>query len=235
MFKSIRKTVWKTRKRIRKTIRNATEKILASLRPTKNFSPPIFHQILKVFHRPKFAQKKSFFSPRGSAGGATLTDRVRVGFWQKGFFADFYFEPPDSSPILSPKCFSSFLWGKGAQKKILQENPQQSYTTRIPDSFLHSARPEIDTPKTSKTCTNKRKQAKNCENDRGAFCCSFLAISQRSFSGSHLGFSLSMRVGCGIRPRHQEIEWAKRSVYMLFQTIKLQHLSFGQSILSAIM
>ena len=37
------------------------KKILAPLRPTKNFSPPIFHQILKVFHRPKFAQKKSFF------------------------------------------------------------------------------------------------------------------------------------------------------------------------------
>ena len=44
-----------------KTIRNAIEKFLAPLRPTKNFSPPIFHQSLKVFHRPKFAQKKSFF------------------------------------------------------------------------------------------------------------------------------------------------------------------------------
>ena len=72
-FKSIRKTVWKTRKKIRKTIRNAIEKCLAPLRPTQNFSPPSFHQILKVFHRPKFAQKKVFFSPRGSAGGATPT------------------------------------------------------------------------------------------------------------------------------------------------------------------
>ena len=55
-------------------MRNAIEKVLAPLRPTKNFSPPIFHQILiKVFHRPKFAQKKVFFSPRGSAGGATLS------------------------------------------------------------------------------------------------------------------------------------------------------------------
>ena len=34
---------------------------LAPLRPTKNFSPALFHQILKAFHRPKFAQKKVFF------------------------------------------------------------------------------------------------------------------------------------------------------------------------------
>ena len=60
-FKSIRKTVWKTRKRIRKTIRNAFEKCLAPLRPLKNISPALFNQILKVFHRPKFAQKKVFF------------------------------------------------------------------------------------------------------------------------------------------------------------------------------
>ena len=60
------------RKRIRKTIRNAFEKFLAPLRPLKNISPALFNKILKGFHRPKFAQKKSFFSPRGSAGVATL-------------------------------------------------------------------------------------------------------------------------------------------------------------------
>ena len=43
--------------------------MFSPLRPAKIFSPPIFHQILKVFHRPKFAQKKVVFSPRGSAGG----------------------------------------------------------------------------------------------------------------------------------------------------------------------
>ena len=45
------------------------KKILAPLRPTKNFSPPIFHQILKVFHRPKFAQKKVFFHREALQGG----------------------------------------------------------------------------------------------------------------------------------------------------------------------
>ena len=95
MFKSIRKAVWKTRKRIRKTIRNAIEKCLAPLRPTKNFSPPIFHQILKVFHHPKFAQKKKvFFSPRGSAGGATL----------KGWFRD---GPNTTTTTIIQKSFES--------------------------------------------------------------------------------------------------------------------------------
>ena len=51
----------KTRKRIRKTIRNAFEKLLAPLRPLKNISPALFNQILRVFHRPKFVQKKVFF------------------------------------------------------------------------------------------------------------------------------------------------------------------------------
>ena len=55
----------KTRKKIRKTIRNATEKCSARLRPFKNISLALFNKILKVFHRPKFAPKKS---PRGSAG-----------------------------------------------------------------------------------------------------------------------------------------------------------------------
>ena len=43
--------------------------IFSPLRPTKNFSPPIFHQILKVFHRPKFAQKKVFFHREALQGG----------------------------------------------------------------------------------------------------------------------------------------------------------------------
>ena len=58
------------RKRTRKTIRNAIEKFLAPLRPTKKFSPPIFHQILKVFHRPKFTKNiKDFFTARLCRGG----------------------------------------------------------------------------------------------------------------------------------------------------------------------
>ena len=74
MFKSIRTTVWKTRKRIRKTIRNAIEKCLAPLRPTKIFSPPIFHQILKVFHRPNLHKKKFFFTARLCRGGHAKLD-----------------------------------------------------------------------------------------------------------------------------------------------------------------
>ena len=62
----------KREKKIRKTIRNAFETFLAPLRPLKNISPALFTEILKSFHRPKFAQKKSVFSPRGSAGVATL-------------------------------------------------------------------------------------------------------------------------------------------------------------------
>ena len=43
-FKSIRNTVWKTRKKIRKTMRNAFEKLLAPLRPLKNISPALFNK-----------------------------------------------------------------------------------------------------------------------------------------------------------------------------------------------
>ena len=51
------KPAWTTRKRIRKAIRNATEKFLAPLRPLKYF-PGTFQWILKVFHRPKSATTK---------------------------------------------------------------------------------------------------------------------------------------------------------------------------------
>ena len=43
-FKSIRKTVWKTRKKIRTTIRNVFEKCLAPLRLLKNISPALFNR-----------------------------------------------------------------------------------------------------------------------------------------------------------------------------------------------
>ena len=70
-FKSIRKTVWKTRKRIRKAIRNAFETISAPLKPLKNISPALFKTCLKVFHRPKFPQKKLFFTARLCRGSHT--------------------------------------------------------------------------------------------------------------------------------------------------------------------
>ena len=51
----------KCEKKIQKTIRNVFEIFLAPLRPLKNISPALFQHVLKVFHRPKFAQKKSLF------------------------------------------------------------------------------------------------------------------------------------------------------------------------------
>ena len=66
--------VWKTQKRIRKTIRNAFEKYLAPLRPPKNISPALFNKIFKSFFTAQnLHNKQVFFSPRGSAGGATLS------------------------------------------------------------------------------------------------------------------------------------------------------------------
>ena len=62
-FKSIRKTVWKKReKKIRKTIRNATEKCLSPSQAAQKYFTGTCQQILKVFHRPKFAQKTFFFT-----------------------------------------------------------------------------------------------------------------------------------------------------------------------------
>ena len=78
-LKSIRKTVWKTRKRIWKTIRNATEEVLAPLRPLKNISPALFSTNFKSFSPPKICTKrKVFFSPRGSAGVATLPSDTKL-------------------------------------------------------------------------------------------------------------------------------------------------------------
>ena len=58
----------KREKRIRKTIRNAFETKLAPLRPLKIFHRH-FSTNFKSFSPPKISTKKSFFSPRGSAGG----------------------------------------------------------------------------------------------------------------------------------------------------------------------
>ena len=59
--------VWKTGKRIRKTIRNVSEKLQAPLTPLKHFSPALFWKffITQNLH-------KTFFSPQGSAGVAAL-------------------------------------------------------------------------------------------------------------------------------------------------------------------
>ena len=59
----------KREKKIRKTIRNATEKCLAPLRPLKNISLALFWK----FFTAQNLHKKVFFSTRGSAGVATLS------------------------------------------------------------------------------------------------------------------------------------------------------------------
>ena len=61
----------------------------------------------------------------------------RVGFWQNGLLADFYFRAAGFfSRILSADFFSSFLWGKSAQKnppvKSLTKSSKIINTTKIP-------------------------------------------------------------------------------------------------------
>ena len=64
---------------------------------------------------------------------------IRAGFWQNGFFADFYFWAAGFfSRIFSPEFFSSFLWEK-VPRKILQENPREN-----PPNFIQQ--------KSSDTC-----------------------------------------------------------------------------------
>ena len=91
IIKSIRTTVWKTRKRIRKTIRNAFEKCLAPLRPPKHFSPALFNKFSKSFSPPKICTKKSFFFTArlcrgGHANDFWEGDATKHFFqWKKGF------------------------------------------------------------------------------------------------------------------------------------------------------
>ena len=62
--------VWKTRKRIRKMIQNASEKFKAPLMPLENFSPALS----KVFHLPKFAPNKNKSTARICRGGHANRD-----------------------------------------------------------------------------------------------------------------------------------------------------------------
>ena len=57
-FKSIRKTVWKTRKNDPKRV---WKKNWAPLRPLKNISPALFNKFQKFFTAQNLPQKKSFF------------------------------------------------------------------------------------------------------------------------------------------------------------------------------
>ena len=83
-FKSIRKTVWKTRTRIRKTIRNVFEKCLRPLSGRSKIFHWHFSTNFKSFSPPRICTtKKFFFSPRGSAGVARK--RAEYGFGEYGF------------------------------------------------------------------------------------------------------------------------------------------------------
>ena len=68
---------------------------------------------------------------------------VRVGFWQNGFFADFYFWAAGFFGDLVAGFFLLIFVGKSAQK-ILHENPQQNAPNFIrqksSDIFLQTGR-----------------------------------------------------------------------------------------------
>ena len=71
---------------------------------------------------------------------------VGVGFWQNGFFCGFLLGRWIFSRILAPDSFSSFLWGKSAQK-IYQENPWQNppkcIQQKSPTPFCRGAVPKL--------------------------------------------------------------------------------------------
>ena len=68
---------------------------------------------------------------------------LRVGFWQNGFFVDFYFLAAGFCRGFCRRIvFSSFLRGR-VPRKILQENPRQhppNLYSKIPDTFLQRGR-----------------------------------------------------------------------------------------------
>ena len=65
---------------------------------------------------------------------------VRVGFWQNGFFAEFFFFlPPDFFADFVAGIFSPHFVGKSAQKNPPGKSPAKSSkfcTAKIPDTFL---------------------------------------------------------------------------------------------------
>ena len=73
-------------------------------------------------------------------------ETVRVRFLAERIFRGFLFLGRRIfSRIFSPDFFSSFLWGKSAQKNPPGKSPAKSskiYTTKIPDAFLQRVRPK---------------------------------------------------------------------------------------------
>ena len=71
---------------------------------------------------------------------------LRVGFWQNGFFADFYFWAAGFFRGFCRRIFLLILVGKRAQKNPPGKSPAKSskiYTTKIPDTFLQRGRANV--------------------------------------------------------------------------------------------
>ena len=87
IFNLTRKTVWKTRKRTRKTVRNATEKCLALSGRLKIFHRP-FSPNFKSFSPPKIYKKiKVFFTARLCRDGHANNDKDSTHAWSMGCWA----------------------------------------------------------------------------------------------------------------------------------------------------
>ena len=90
------------------------------------------------------AGRRHFFQASIKLAQPFPAPEFRAGFRQNGFFADFYFWAAGfSSRIFSPDFFSSFLWGKSAQKNPPGKSRSKSskiYTTKIADTFLQRGR-----------------------------------------------------------------------------------------------
>ena len=87
-------------------------------------------------------RKKQFYPP--------VT--FRVGFWQNGFFADFYFWAAGFSRGFCPRIFPPHFCGKKVPRKILQENPRQNppkfIQQKSPTHFCRGAGPITSRPLT---------------------------------------------------------------------------------------
>ena len=91
---------------------------------------------------------------------------LKAASWQNRFFTDFFLEPPIFARILSPDCFSSFLWEE-VPRKILQENarqiPPKLQPQKSPTRFLSVNSPALILSEYSgvSSTKNRSKNGKN--------------------------------------------------------------------------
>ena len=101
---------------------------------------------------------------------------LRVGFWQNGFFADFYFWAAGFVRGFCRRIFSPhFCGGKSAQKNPPGKSPAKSsriYTTKIPDTFLLCRGPDQKTlsfhrvPRQSRDWADLAASVRACQSSR---------------------------------------------------------------------